>query len=135
MAQAWVGDMTGAQQSDVNIYQSVITQTYSNDGIIDLDGSSRDLGAPQVGSARLTVSLLTGTTPLLDVKLQHREVETDSWIDVTDGAFTQVADIAAEDPASEESLSVILHRYVRVVSNFTNTITASTYNVKLSLKN
>jgi hypothetical protein len=135
MAQAWVGDMTGAQQSDVNIYQSVITQTYSNDGIIDLDGSSRDLGSAQFGSARLTVSLLTGTTPLLDVKLQHRELETDSWIDVTDGAFTQVADIAAEDPASEESLIVVLHRYVRVVSNFTNTITAATYNVKLSLKN
>lgn len=135
MAEAWNGDMSGAQSADVNVYQSVITQTYTNDGIVDLNGESRDLGAPQNGSARLTVNLLTGTTPLLDVKLQHRELETDSWSDVTDGAFTQVAGIAAEDPASEESLCVNLHRFVRVVLNFTNAITAATYSVKLTLKN
>lgn len=129
MAESWLGDMTGAQQSDVNVYQSIISQTYTNTGTVDLNGEERDLGAPQVCSARLTVVTLTGTTPLLDVKLQHRMKSGDSWVDVTNGAFTQAS------AAGEEALAVILHRYVRVVSNFTNTITAANYNVALSCKN
>lgn len=129
MAEAWVGDMSGAQSADVNVYQSVITQTYTNTGTVDLNGEERDLGAPQVGSARLTVTALTGTTPLLDVKLQHRDLSTDSWADVTNGAFTQAS------AAGTEVLIVSLFRYVRVVSNFTNTITAADYNVKLALHN
>jgi hypothetical protein len=129
MAEAWSGDMVGAQSAGVNVYQSVITQTYTNNGTVDLNGEARDLGAPQHGSARLTITTLTGTTQLLDVKLQHRELSTDSWADVTDGAFTQAS------AAGEESLCVNLHRYVRVVSNFTNTITAADYSVKLTLKN
>ena len=129
MAETWTGDMSGAQSADVNVYQSVITQDYSNDGIVDLNGEARDLGAPQVGSARLTVTTLTGTTPLLDVKLQHRDLSTDSWADVTNGAFTQAS------AAGSEALMVSLFRHVRVVSNFTNTITVAVYNVKLTLKN
>ena len=129
MAEAWVADMSGAQAADVNVYQSTILQTYSNDGTVDLNGESRDLGSPQVGSARLTITTLTGTTQLLDVKLQHRDLATDSWVDVTNGAFTQAS------AAGSEALMVSLFRYVRVVSNFTNTITAAVYNVKLTLKN
>lgn len=129
MAESWVGDMEGAQSADVNVYQSVITQTYTNTGIVDLNGEARDLGAPQSGTARLTITTLTGTTQLLDVKLQHRDLSTDSWSDVSGGAFTQAS------AAGTEALRVSLFRYVRVVSNFTNTITAANYNVKLTLKN
>lgn len=129
MAESWAGDMAGAQSADVNVYQSVITQTYTNNGIIDLDGEERDLGSPQHGAARLTVVALTGTTPKLDVKLQHRELSTDSWADVASGAFTQAS------AAGSESLIVSVHRYVRVVTNFTDTIATSNFNVKLTLKN
>jgi hypothetical protein len=128
MAETWTGDMAGAQSEGVSVYQSVITQTYRNTGTVDLDGEERDLGAPQHGSARLTVVTITGTTQLLDVKLQHRELSTDSWADVAAGAFTQT------DVAGAESLIINVHRFVRVVSNFTNTITAADYNVKLTLK-
>ena len=129
MAETWTGDMSGAQSADVNVYQSVITQTYQNTGIIDLNGESRDLGAPQQGSARLTITTLTGTTQLLDAKLQHRDLSTDSWADVSGGAFTQAS------AAGTEVLKVSLFRYVRVVTNYTNTITAADWNVKLTLKN
>lgn len=129
MAESWIGDMSGAQSADVNVYQSVITQTYTNNGTVDLNGASRDLGAPQQGSARLTITTLTGSTQLLDVKLQHRDLETDSWADVSGGAFTQAS------AAGTEALKVSLFRFIRVVSNFTNTITAADYNVKLTLKN
>jgi hypothetical protein len=130
MAETWVGDgLGGAQSADVNVYQAVINQTYQNTGIIDLNGESRDLGAPQMGTARLTVTTLTGTTPKLDAKLQHRPASTDSWVDVTNGAFTQAT------AAGTEALAVVLHRFVRVVTNFTDTITVSDFNVKLTLKN
>lgn len=129
MAELWASDTGGGLSATVNIYQAFIKQTYSNDGIIDLNGESRDLGAPQVGTARLTVTTLTGTSQKLDVKLQHRAASTDSWADVTNGAFTQAT------AAGTEALSVTLHQFVRVVTNFTDTITASVFSVELKLKN
>jgi len=129
MAETWTANTGGAQSADVNVYQSVIEQTYRNTGIVDLNGESRDLGAPQQGSARLTITTLTGTTQLLDAKLQHRDLSTDSWVDVSGGAFTQAS------AAGTEVLKVSLFRYVRVVTNYTNTITAADWNVKLTLKN
>jgi len=129
MAETWTANTGGAQSADVNVYQSVIEQTYRNTGIVDLNGESRDLGAPQQGSARLTITTLTGTTQLLDAKLQHRDLSTDSWVDVSGGAFTQAS------AAGTEVLKVWVFRYVRVVTNYTNTITAADWNVKLTLKN
>ena len=130
MAEAWVSDgLGGAQSAGVNVYQCVINQTYTNTGTADLNGEERDLGSPQVGTARLTVTTLTGTTQLLDAKLQHRAASTDSFVDVTNGAFTQI------NAAGTEAIAVVLHRYVRVVTNYTNTITAADWNVKLTLKN
>lgn len=129
MAQSWTSDLAGAQAADVSVYQSVIEAVYTSTEIVDTDSASRDLGAPKVCSARLTVVALTGTTPLLDVKLQHRAKSTDSWADVTDGAFTQAS------AAGEELIAVLLHRFVRVVSNFTNTITAADYYVSLTVNN
>lgn len=129
VAESWTSDLAGAQAADVSVYQSVIDAVYTSTQIVDTDGEERDLGAPKVCSARLTVTTLTGTTPLLDVKLQHRAKPTDSWADVTDGAFTQA------NAAAEESIAVIHHRYIRVVSNFTNTITAASYNVALTVNN
>jgi hypothetical protein len=129
MAETWTGTTAGAQSADVHLYQSTLEQTYTQTGIVDLDGESRDLGAPQVCSARLTIATLTGTTQLLDVKLQHRDLSTDSWIDVTAGAFTQAS------AAGSQALMVALFRFVRVVTNYTNTITVATWNVKLTLNN
>lgn len=129
MAEAWAVDLAGAQAADVNVYQSRIEAVYTNTGIVDLNGAEVDLGAPKVASARLTVVALTGSTPLLDAKLQHRAASTDSWADVTDGAYTQASG------ATSELLAVVLHRFVRVVSNFTNTIATANYNVALTVNN
>lgn len=129
MAEAWQVELSGAQAADVNVYQSVLNAVYTNTGIVDLNGEECDLGAPKVASARLTVTALTGSTPLLDAKLQHRAASTDSWADVTDGAFTQIG------AAGSELLAVILHRFVRVVSNFTNTIATADYSVALTVNN
>lgn len=129
MAESWAVDLAGAQAADVNVYQSRIEATYTNTGTADLNGEEVDLGAPKVCSARLTVVTLTGSTPLLDAKLQHRADPDDSFVDVTDGAFTQAS------AAGNQSIAVILHRYVRVVSNFTNTISASNFSVALTVNN
>jgi hypothetical protein len=118
----------GSIAEDIRVYQGILTVTYTNNGIVDLNGVEIDLGAPKAMSARLTVVTLTGTTPKLDVKLQHRALSTDSWTDVTDGAFTQTAIAVVELLAG----AVCTHRFVRVVTNFTDTITVSNYNVVMT---
>jgi hypothetical protein len=129
MAESWNVEMVGAQADDVNWYQSALEATYTSTAIIDTDGVAVDFGAPKLCSARFTVVTITGTTQLLDVKLQSRQKTTDSWVDVTNGAFTQT------NAAGEELILVNVHRLVRVVSNFTNTITAANYNVILTAPN
>jgi hypothetical protein len=121
--------MAGARAADVNVYQSALSAVYSSNGIADLNGEECDLGAPKVATARLVVTTLTGTTPKLDAKLQSRPTADDAWVDVTDGAFTQVS------TADEEVLAVVLHRFVRVVSNFTDTITVCVMSVELTVNN
>ena len=122
-------ELTGAQAEDVRVYQSTLTGTYTNDGIVDLNGVEMDFGAPKVMSARFTQVTLTGTTPKNDVKLQHRAASTDSWADVTGGAFTQAT------AATSQLIAVITHRFVRVVTNFTDTITVSNFNVVMTANN
>lgn len=127
MAQSWSSDLTGAQAQDVNVYQSAIKATYTCTEIADGDGTIADLGKPHMASAKLTVVTLTGTTQLLDAKLQTcASGEAADMVDVTDGAFTQT------DAAGEEVLLVLLDRYVRVVRNYTNTIDTANWNVELT---
>jgi hypothetical protein len=129
VAESWSSDLVGAQAEGVNVYQSAIKATYTSNGIVDLNGEECDLGAPKVATARLIVTTLTGTTPKLDAKLQSRPTADDDWVDVTDGAFTQAA------AADEQVLAVVLHRFVRVVSNFTDTITVCVMSVELIVNN
>jgi len=129
MAETVTSDLVGAQAQDVTVYQSAIKVTYTCTETADGNGPEIDLGAPKVATARLTVITLTGTTQLLDVKLQSRPTADDDWVDVTDGAFTQT------NAAGDEAIAVILHRFVRVVRNYTNTITAAHWNVELLVNN
>jgi hypothetical protein len=124
MAETVTSTLTGAQAQDVHVYQSAIETTYACTTTTDGDGTIMDFGKPHMARAKITMTTFTGSTPLLDAKLQTCESgEAADMVDVADGAFTQLG------AAGDEALLVLLDRYVRVVRNYTNAITVADWNV------
>lgn len=69
----------------------------------------------------LNASAGTGTTPTLDVKLQHSD-DNSTYVDVTGGTFTQVTDVAGSAGVQVKKINVSdLKRYVRVIGTIAGT--------------
>ena len=69
----------------------------------------------------LNASAGTGTTPTLDVKLQHSDDDS-TYTDITNGAFTQVTDAAETAGVKVMKVNASdLKRYLRVVGTITGT--------------
>jgi len=69
----------------------------------------------------LNASAGTGTSPTLDVKLQHSDDDS-TYADVTDGAFTQVTDVAGSAGVQVKRINVSdLKRYVRAIGTIAGT--------------
>jgi hypothetical protein len=69
----------------------------------------------------LNASAGTGTTPTLDVKLQHSD-DNSTFADVPAGAFTQVTDVAGTAGVQVKRVNVSdLKRYLRVVGTIAGT--------------
>lgn len=69
----------------------------------------------------LNASAGTGTDPTLDVKLQHSDDDS-TYVDVTDGTFTQVTDVAGSTGVQVKKINVSdLKRYVRAIGTIAGT--------------
>ena len=69
----------------------------------------------------LNASAGTGTTPTLDVKLQHSD-DNSTYADVTSGTFTQVTDVAGTAGIQVKQVNVSdLKRYLRVIGTIAGT--------------
>ena len=78
----------------------------------------------------LNASAGTGTTPTLDVKLQHSDDDS-TYEDVTSGAFSQVTDAAETAGVKVMKLNVSdLKRYLRVVGTIAGTTPSFDFGVE-----
>jgi hypothetical protein len=78
----------------------------------------------------LNASAGTGTSPTLDVKLQHSDDDS-TYEDVTSGAFTQVTDVAETAGVKVMKLNVSdLKRYLRVVGTIAGTTPSFDFGVE-----
>ena len=83
-----------------------------------------------VGLVLLNASAGTGTSPTLDVKLQHSDDDS-TYEDVTSGAFTQVTDVAETAGVKVMKLNVSdLKRYLRVVGTIAGTTPSFDFGVE-----
>ena len=78
----------------------------------------------------LNASAGTGTTPTLDVKLQHSD-DNSTYADVTGGAFTQVTDVAGSAGVQVKKINVSdLKRYVRAIGTIAGTTPSFDFGVE-----
>lgn len=78
----------------------------------------------------LNASAGTGTTPTLDVKLQHSD-DNSTYADVTGGAFTQVTDVAGTAGVQVKKINVSdLKRYVRSIGTIAGTTPSFDFGVE-----
>jgi hypothetical protein len=78
----------------------------------------------------LNASAGTGTSPTLDVKLQHSDDDS-TYEDVTNGAFSQVTDAAETAGVKVMKLNVSdLKRYLRVVGTIAGTTPSFDFGVE-----
>ena len=78
----------------------------------------------------LNASAGTGTSPTLDVKLQHSDDDS-TYEDVTSGAFSQVTDAAETAGVKVMKLNVsYLKRYLRVVGTIAGTTPSFDFGVE-----
>lgn len=78
----------------------------------------------------LNASAGTGTTPTLDVKLQHSDDDS-TYEDVTSGAFSQVTDAAETAGVKVMKLNVSdLKRYLRVIGTIAGTTPSFDFGVE-----
>lgn len=83
-----------------------------------------------VGLVLLNASAGSGTSPTLDVKLQHSDDDS-TYEDVTSGAFTQVTDVAETAGVKVMKLNVSdLKRYLRVVGTIAGTTPSFDFGVE-----
>lgn len=79
----------------------------------------------------LNASAGTGTSPTLDVKLQHSDDDS-TYEDVTSGAFSQVTDAAETAGVKVMKLNVSdLKRYLRIVGTIAGTTPSFDFGVEL----
>lgn len=104
---------SGSLADDTTSVQSIATANHDVAAAHSLEGA-----AVEVLGYRVLVILdagLAGGT--VDVKLQHRDTATDTWEDVTGGAFAQIT--VANDNASYELDYLGSKRYLRAVATVT----------------
>ena len=78
----------------------------------------------------LNASAGTGTTPTLDVKLQHSD-DNSTYADVTGGAFTQVTDVSGTAGIQVLKVNVSdLKRYLRVIGTIAGTTPSFDFGVE-----
>lgn len=78
----------------------------------------------------LNASAGTGTTPTLDVKLQHSDDNT-TFADVTSGAFTQVTEVGGTAGVQVKKVNVSdLKRYLRVIGTIAGTTPSFDFGVE-----
>jgi hypothetical protein len=85
-----------------------------NGSAVDLQGLTGEIAVILDVSAPVA-----GTTPTMDVKLQHSVDGSTSWADVTGGGFAQVSDTASVQKISLNKDE--LRRYVRIVKDISGT--------------
>jgi hypothetical protein len=76
----------------------------------------------------------TGTTPTLDLKLQHSPDGT-NWDDLDGSAFTQITTATTESvsvPGPGTSDAKTFARYVRIVEQFNNADNVFSYTIKIA---
>ena len=101
--------------------QRTTTLTGTGIDVLDYEG---------VALAVLNASAGTGTTPTLDVKLQHSDDDS-TYADVTGGAFTQVTDVAGTAGVQVMKVNVSdLKRYVRVIGTIAGTTPSFEFGVE-----
>ena len=99
------------------------TSTLTGTGIDVLDYEG-------VALVLLNASAGTGTSPTLDVKLQHSDDDS-TYEDVTSGTFTQVTDVAETAGVKVMKLNVSdLKRYLRVVGTIAGTTPSFDFGVE-----
>ena len=99
------------------------TSTLTGTGIDVLDYEGVTL-------AVLNASAGTGTTPTLDVKLQHSDDDS-TYADITGGAFAQVTDVAGTAGVQVLKANVSdLKRYVRVIGTIAGTTPSFEFGVE-----
>ena len=114
---------SGSLADDTTSIQSIATASHNVAAAYSLEGA-----AVEVLGYRVVVILdagLAGGT--VDVKLQHRDTATDTWEDVTGGAFAQIT--VANDNASYELDYLGGKRYLRAVA--TVAVGASVFGVTI----
>lgn len=114
---------SGSLADDTTSIQSIATASHNVAVAYSLEGA-----AVEVLGYRVVVILdagLAGGT--VDVKLQHRDTATDTWEDVTGGAFAQIT--VANDNASYELDYLGSKRYLRAVA--TVAVGASVFGVTI----
>lgn len=114
---------SGSLADDTTSVQSIATASHNVAVAYSLEGA-----AVEVLGYRVVVILdagLAGGT--VDVKLQHRDTATDTWEDVTGGAFAQIT--VANDNASYELDYLGSKRYLRAVA--TVAVGASVFGVTI----
>ena len=83
-----------------------------------------------VALALLNASAGTGTSPTLDVKLQHSDDDS-TYEDVTGGAFSQVTDAAETAGVKVMKLNISdLKRYLRIVGTIAGTTPSFDFGVE-----
>lgn len=98
--------------------QASVTQTATTTGAaVAVDGATARL--------ELAVTAHAGTTPTLDVKLQHSKDGSTAWTDVTGGAFAQVT----TTNGVTRKVFTGLDRFIRVVATIAGTTPSYTYSV------
>lgn len=103
---------SGSLADDTSSAQSIATASHDVIAAYGLEGT-----AVEILGYQTVVILDAGTNQAggtVDVKLQHRDVATDTWADVTSGAFTQVT--TANDNATYELDYTGGKRYLRAVA-------------------
>lgn len=77
----------------------------------------------------LSSALGTGTSPTLDVKIQHSDSASSGFADITGAAFTQVTDAAGAGVQNLVLRRDKVKRYIRVIGTIAGTTPSFTFGV------
>ncbi len=103
---------SGSLADNITSQQSIALASHAIAAAYSLEGTAIEVLGYQVVVILESGANEAGGT--VDVKLQHRDVATDTWADVTDGAFTQVT--TANDNATYDLDYTGGKRYLRAVA-------------------
>jgi hypothetical protein len=98
-------------QEQVGLVEVFAANAYSGVGTVNSSTIDRySQGDAQTFNFLLSVGARTGTSPTLDVKVQHSDDGSTGWADVTGGAFSQTTNVGFKELTVKNT-----KRYLRVV--------------------